>query len=63
MIAGDKITVEQTGLSSHLDQMIVLLQEEESTTERGGTGPCMEYLLQHKLLDTLYSLGRTDVSV
>lgn len=57
---GDKVTVEQTSLSSHLDQMIVLLQEEESNTERGGTGPCMEYLLQHKLLDTLYSLGRTD---
>ena len=24
-------------------------------------GPCLEYLLQHKLLDTLYSLGRADV--
>lgn len=57
---GDKVTVEQTPLSSHLDQMIVLLQEEEATTEKGGTGPCMEYLLQHKLLETLYSLGRTD---
>ncbi|XP_076104685.1 FHF complex subunit HOOK interacting protein 2A-like isoform X1 [Mytilus galloprovincialis] len=57
---GDRINVEQTSLSSHLDQMIVLLQEEESSIERGGTGPCMEYLLQHKLLETLYSLGRTD---
>ncbi|WAR21376.1 F16B1-like protein [Mya arenaria] len=26
----------------------------------GSYGPCLEYLLQHKLLDTLYSLGRTD---
>lgn len=61
-LIGDRINVEQTSLSSHLDQMIVLLQEEESSIESGGTGPCMEYLLQHKLLETLYSLGRTDVS-
>jgi hypothetical protein len=32
--------------------MIVLLQEEESNTERGGTGPCMEYLLQEKWGDS-----------
>jgi len=61
--SGDKIPVDQTSIPGHLNQMVVLLQEEESGTEKGATGPCMEYLLQHKLMETLYSLGRTDVSV
>lgn len=26
-------------------------------------GPCLEYLLQHKILDTLHTLGRADVSI
>ena len=58
----DKLPIDQTSLPTHLDQMVVLLQEEENTCESDTTGPCMEYLLQHKLLETLYSLGRTDVS-
>ncbi|KAJ8317420.1 hypothetical protein KUTeg_005324 [Tegillarca granosa] len=57
----DKIPIEQTSIPSHLDQMVVLLQEEENSAEKGSMGPCMEYLLQHKLMETLYSLGRTDV--
>ncbi|XP_021378566.1 protein FAM160B1-like isoform X2 [Mizuhopecten yessoensis] len=57
---GDKLPVDQTSIPVHLDQMVVLLQQEESEADRNTTGPCMEYLLQHKLLETLYSLGRTD---
>lgn len=57
---GEKLPVDQTSIPVHLDQMVVLLQQEESEAERNTTGPCMEYLLQHKLLETLYSLGRTD---
>ena len=53
--------MEQTNIPAHLEQMLVMLQEEEMTSERGMYGPCLEYLLQHKLLDTLYSLGRADV--
>ena len=43
--------------------MLRILQEEESNYgEAGTTGACLEYLLQHRLLETLYTLGRTDVS-
>lgn len=57
---GEKLPIEQTNLPAHLEQMLVILQEEEMTSERGMYGPCLEYLLQHKLLETLYSLGRAD---
>ncbi|XP_056005597.1 FHF complex subunit HOOK interacting protein 2A-like isoform X2 [Ostrea edulis] len=57
---GEKLPIDQTQIPEHLDQIVVLLKEEENTEELDSTGPCMEYLLQHKLLDTLYSLGRTD---
>ena len=59
---GEKLPVDQTHIPVHLDQMVALLQEEEKNMEGEATGPCCEYLLQHKLLETLYSLGRTDVS-
>ena len=26
-------------------------------------GPCLEYLLQYKILDTLHTLGRADVGI
>lgn len=63
IIVGEKMLVDQTSIPAHLDQMVTILQEEERGAEKdtGTTGPCMEYLLQHKLLETLYSLGRTDV--
>lgn len=57
---GQKLPIDQTQIPEHLEQMVVLLKEEELNAELDSTGPCMEYLLQHKLLDTLYSLGRTD---
>ncbi|XP_078668030.1 FHF complex subunit HOOK interacting protein 2A-like isoform X7 [Branchiostoma floridae x Branchiostoma belcheri] len=54
----DKRPVDQTNIPSHLEQMLeILIQEEE---ERGEAGPCMEYLMQHKLLETLHTLGRAD---
>lgn len=62
IIIGQKLPIDQTHIPEHLEQMVVLLKEEELNAELDSTGPCMEYLLQHKLLDTLYSLGRTDVS-
>ncbi|XP_061171517.1 FHF complex subunit HOOK interacting protein 2A-like isoform X2 [Saccostrea echinata] len=57
---GEKMPIDQTQIPEHLDQMVVLLTEEEKIEQLDSTGPCMEYLLQHKLLETLYSLGRTD---
>ncbi|KAJ8789559.1 hypothetical protein J1605_022086 [Eschrichtius robustus] len=40
--------------------MLVILIQEESEREFGETGPCMEYLLHHKILETLYTLGKAD---
>ncbi|XP_053406841.1 FHF complex subunit HOOK interacting protein 2A-like isoform X2 [Mercenaria mercenaria] len=57
---GEKQPVEQTSIPAHLEQMLVILQQEDEQCERGMYGPCLEYLLQHKLLETLYSLGRSD---
>jgi hypothetical protein len=37
-----------------------LLLEEEKEQEVGSTGPCLEYLLQHHLLDLLATLACTD---
>ncbi|GFO04935.1 protein fam160b1-like [Plakobranchus ocellatus] len=53
--------IEETALPEHLMSMLRILQEEESNYgEAGTTGACLEYLLQHRLLETLYTLGRTD---
>lgn len=57
---GEHRPIEQTSIPGHLEQMLVILQQEDGAVERGMYGPCLEYLLQHKLLETLYSLGRTD---
>lgn len=50
-----------TNIPSHLDQMLDILVQEENERESGETGPCMEYLLHHKILETLYTLGKADV--
>lgn len=42
--------------------MVDILLHEERQDDSGSTGPCMEYLLHHKLLETLYTIGRADVS-
>lgn len=41
--------------------MLDILVQEENERESGETGPCMEYLLHHKILETLYTLGKADV--
>ncbi|KAM6442032.1 FHF complex subunit HOOK interacting protein 2A isoform 2-T2 [Liasis olivaceus] len=40
--------------------MLDILVQEENEREFGETGPCMEYLLHHKILETLYTLGKAD---
>lgn len=50
-----------TNIPSHLEQMLDILVQEENERESGETGPCMEYLLHHKILETLYTLGKADV--
>ena len=61
-ISEHKTAIEQTGIPGHLDQMIAILLKEEEFSESGSTASSMEYLLQHKILETLYTLARTDVS-
>ncbi|XP_070541239.1 FHF complex subunit HOOK interacting protein 2A-like [Ptychodera flava] len=56
----DTIPVGETNIPSHMEQMLDILTQEESTCEANQTGPCMEYLLQHKILETLYALGKAD---
>lgn len=56
----DKAPVTDTNIPSHLEQMLDILIQEEGERESGETGPCMEYLLHHKILETLYTLGKAD---
>uniref|UniRef100_A0AAY4ES61 FHF complex subunit HOOK-interacting protein C-terminal domain-containing protein n=1 Tax=Denticeps clupeoides TaxID=299321 RepID=A0AAY4ES61_9TELE len=56
----DKAPVNDTNIPSHLEQMLDILTQEEEEHESGETGPCMEYLLHHKILETLYTLGKAD---
>ncbi|XP_030626832.1 FHF complex subunit HOOK interacting protein 2A [Chanos chanos] len=56
----DKAPVTDTNIPSHLEQMLDILTQEEGERESGETGPCMEYLLHHKILETLYTLGKAD---
>nr|CAB3244298.1 protein FAM160B1 [Phallusia mammillata] len=56
----DKTPVSDSNIPSHLKQMLQILIQEEDEREAGDTGPCMEYLLQHKILETLHTLGRAD---
>ncbi|XP_068999737.1 FHF complex subunit HOOK-interacting protein 2B isoform X1 [Embiotoca jacksoni] len=53
----DSRPVRQTDIPWHLRQMLdILVYEEKQQVE--DTGPCLEYLLQHKLLETLCTLGK-----
>ncbi|KAG9354770.1 hypothetical protein JZ751_001483 [Albula glossodonta] len=48
----------QTDIPWRLKQMLDILVYEEEHQQSEETGPCMEYLLQHKLLETLCTLGK-----
>lgn len=56
----EKVPVQCTNIPYHLEQMRDILRHEEDDQSGGTTGPCLEYLLQHKILDTLHTLGRAD---
>lgn len=57
----EKVPVQSTNIPYHLEQMLDIIKYEEDDPSSGGTtGPCLEYLLQHKILDTLHTLGRAD---
>lgn len=50
-----KVSIENTGIPKHLDRLLDILLEEEKRVD--DTGPCLEYLLQHGLLDWLTTLA------
>ncbi|XP_041644107.1 protein FAM160B2 [Cheilinus undulatus] len=54
----DNRPVKQTDIPWHLKQMLDILIYEEKQQGVEQTGPCIEYLLQHKLLETLCTLGK-----
>ncbi|XP_023229352.1 protein FAM160B1-like [Centruroides sculpturatus] len=55
-----KIPIESTNLPDHFNQMSAVLEQEEEESESGSMGLCMEYLLQHKVLETVAVLARAD---
>ncbi|XP_070621992.1 FHF complex subunit HOOK-interacting protein 2B isoform X2 [Erythrolamprus reginae] len=50
----------QTDIPWRLKQMLDILVYEEKQQPEGETGPCLEYLLQHKILETLSTLGKAE---
>jgi hypothetical protein len=58
---GQTRPVKQTDIPWRLKQMLDILVHEEAQQGQEEMGPCMEYLLQHKLLETLCTLGKAQV--
>uniref|UniRef100_A0A1B6BXJ8 FHF complex subunit HOOK-interacting protein C-terminal domain-containing protein n=1 Tax=Clastoptera arizonana TaxID=38151 RepID=A0A1B6BXJ8_9HEMI len=57
----NKVPVEVTNIPAHLDQLQkILLKEDGELNSSGSTGPCMEYLLHHNLLELLVTLAISD---
>ncbi|XP_064256585.1 FHF complex subunit HOOK-interacting protein 2B isoform X2 [Passer domesticus] len=57
----ESVAARQTDIPWRLRQMLDILVHEEQQRPPGDTGPCLEYLLQHKLLETLGTLGKAEV--
>ncbi|XP_020331800.1 FHF complex subunit HOOK-interacting protein 2B isoform X2 [Oncorhynchus kisutch] len=55
---GQTRPVKQTDIPWRLKQMLDILVYEEAQQGQEEMGPCMEYFLQHKLLETLCTLGK-----
>lgn len=51
----------ETDIPWRLKQMLDILAYEEKKQPSGETGPCLEYLLQHKILETLSTLAKAEV--
>ena len=57
--------MDQTIIPQALESMLnILVREEQTDTDgpQGMSGPCFEYLLRSDIVETLYTLARTDVS-
>ncbi|KAM9516507.1 FHF complex subunit HOOK-interacting protein 2B isoform 3-T3 [Guaruba guarouba] len=56
----ESIPARQTDIPWRLKQMLDILVYEEKQFPAGEAGPCLEYLLQHKVLETLSTLGKAE---
>ncbi|KAM4883730.1 FHF complex subunit HOOK-interacting protein 2B [Sylvia borin] len=56
----ESVAARQTDIPWRLRQMVDILVYEEKQRPAGETGPCLEFLLQHKLLETLGTLGKAE---
>ncbi|XP_074784504.1 FHF complex subunit HOOK-interacting protein 2B isoform X2 [Athene noctua] len=56
----ESVPARQTDIPWRLKQMLDILVYEEKQRPGGETGPCLEYLLQHKVLETLGTLGKAE---
>ncbi|XP_075300921.1 FHF complex subunit HOOK-interacting protein 2B isoform X2 [Opisthocomus hoazin] len=56
----ESIPARQTDIPWRLKQMLDILVHEEKQRPPGDAGPCLEYLLQHKVLETLGTLGKAE---
>ncbi|XP_055676391.1 LOW QUALITY PROTEIN: FHF complex subunit HOOK interacting protein 2B [Falco peregrinus] len=56
----ESIHARQTDIPWRLKQMLDILVYEEKQFPAGEAGPCLEYLLQHKVLETLSTLGKAE---
>ncbi|XP_071466661.1 FHF complex subunit HOOK-interacting protein 2B isoform X1 [Marmota flaviventris] len=53
--------VKKTDIPWRLRQMLdILVYEERQQVAAGEAGPCLEYLLQHRILETLCTLGKAE---
>uniref|UniRef100_A0A3P8VDR9 Uncharacterized protein n=1 Tax=Cynoglossus semilaevis TaxID=244447 RepID=A0A3P8VDR9_CYNSE len=52
----------QTDIPWCLRQMLDILVYEEKQQVSTETGACLEYLIQHKILETLCTLGKAQVT-
>lgn len=56
----DKVPVQSTNIPYSLEHMLEILRVEDEENGGSTAGPCLEYLLQHKILETLHTLGKAD---
>lgn len=59
-VSTNKVPVELTNIPAHLQQLQRILQKEDDENKGEKMGPCVEYLLQHNMLDLLATLAATD---
>lgn len=55
-----KVPIETTNIPNHLDKLLDILLNEENLLGYESPGPCLEYLLQHRLLDLLATLASAE---